>query len=146
MSTRCVVTFKDSKADGGAEYHVYRHSDGYPGTEHGVVAALANMFSQAKLVWEFPRFEACEAAAGFVAFCKTHGGGIYLSKGPKYHSDLDYHYIVQIDEAYGAHRLYVTVRRAKWNMKTNMVSYQPVKSGSLADVFAQYNAEETAEA
>ena len=145
MSTRCVVTFKDSKEDGGAEWHVYRHHDGYPGTSHGVIAALACMFAEAKLCWELPRFEACEAAAAFVVTCKTRGGGIYLSKGPKAHGDLEWCYRVELKRDRATPRLYVTVLRVD-EAHNGATKYTQVKKGVLASVFAEYNAEEPADA
>lgn len=61
MSTRAVYTFKD---DGG-EYHVYKHCDGYPsGAADSIGLAIPN-------AWKFPRFEADEFAAAFVAVNKS---------------------------------------------------------------------------
>lgn len=57
MSTRAIYTFKD----GNEEYHVYKHSDGYP---TGAAEAINNALDFA---WELPRFEADEFAAAFVA-------------------------------------------------------------------------------
>lgn len=43
MSTRCNIRFLDGKNRVVA--NVYRHSDGYPTTEHGVLADLKKFFS-----------------------------------------------------------------------------------------------------
>lgn len=91
MSTRCVVTFKDSKQDGGAEHSVYKHTDGYPDGEHGIKALinLAQMHA-----WPLPRFEADEYAAAFVKVAKEGAGDVRLSSGPAHHGDLAYSYVV----------------------------------------------------
>ena len=84
MSTRAVITFKR----GNECFHVYQHCDGYPS---GVAENLRSAIAYA---WPLPRFEACEFAAAFVAGAKN-GGNIYLSKGPRYHGDLSYRYVVR---------------------------------------------------
>jgi hypothetical protein len=62
MSTRAMYTFRDETG----EYHVYKHSDGYPtGAAQWIEAALP-------FAWTFPRFEADEFAAAFVAANKSH--------------------------------------------------------------------------
>jgi len=92
MSTRCSITCKD---DSG-EFSLYRHSDGYPGTEHGVLETLKAALSYA---WRLPRFEAEDFAAAIVAALKkpasgpyAQGGNIYLSHGRDSHGDTEYHY------------------------------------------------------
>ncbi len=57
MSTRAVYTFKDK----WTEYHVYRHSDGYPeGAVKWISAAIP-------FAWELPRFEAGDFGCAFIA-------------------------------------------------------------------------------
>jgi hypothetical protein len=64
MSTRAMYTFRN--ADGSEEYHVYKHSDGYPtGAAEALVAALEH-------AWPLPRYEADEFAAAFVAANKSY--------------------------------------------------------------------------
>jgi hypothetical protein len=43
MSTRCQIGFYESKEKSLEDFEalIYRHSDGYPDTEHGVVKAIA---------------------------------------------------------------------------------------------------------
>ena len=91
MSTRCVITV----IGGAGTFHIYRHSDGYPDTPYGVIADLQKVID-GDFVWNLPRFEADEFAAGIIATLKNDGGGGYrFSKGPKYHGDLEYVYVVR---------------------------------------------------
>lgn len=73
MSTRATIQVSD--IDG--EHTLYRHHDGYPDTEHGVLATLRQALPFA---WPLPRFEADEFAAAIVAAWKsnTGPGGIRL--------------------------------------------------------------------
>ena len=90
MSTRSVITFKDEH---GA-HSVYRHSDGYPNSKYGVVAALAAFLADGIKCWTLPRFEADEAAAGFIATYKTGQGNYRLTSGPEAHCDIAYYYVL----------------------------------------------------
>ena len=81
MSTRCVV----SVIDDSDSFHIYRHRDGYPATEHGVLATLPQALSYA---WPLPRFEASDfGAAVFAAWKKpakriqTLFGSGYVDQG-----------------------------------------------------------------
>lgn len=84
MSTRAVYTFKD--ADN--KFSVYKHHDNYPsGAVEWIRAGIGKS-------WGANRFEADDLAAAFVAANKDSGGGVYLSRGPQAHGDLDYDYVV----------------------------------------------------
>lgn len=88
MGTRAVISFYD-KDEQKTFCHVYQHGDGYP---EGVwdTLNLAKPFA-----WEWPRYEAMDFAAAFIRGNKEErGGGIYITKGPKYHWDLAYSYAV----------------------------------------------------
>ena len=86
MSTRAVYTFKDNSG----EYSVYKHFDGYPsGAGEALKATL-----DSKKCWDFPRFEADEFAAAFIAANKTEGGNLRLTNGANTHDDLGYNYII----------------------------------------------------
>ena len=73
MSTRALITVKSR----GETFHIYRHCDGYPQGESGVIRDLK---ASCKLAWPLPRFEASDFAAAIVATMKTREGQIYLSK------------------------------------------------------------------
>jgi hypothetical protein len=92
MSTRAVITFIDERDT----FHVYKHHDGYPLSEHGVIAAIQKAMP---LAWTLPRFEASEFACAFIAANKTRGGGLYLTGHWNQHGDLDYRYEVRRDSA-----------------------------------------------
>lgn len=87
MSTRSVTTFKDNY---GSTFHVYKHHDGYP---TGMQEVFAGLVESGK-VWELPRFEADEFAAGFVAVTKTSGGGVRLQPTRTHACDVAYGYTV----------------------------------------------------
>ena len=89
MGTRCVITFKDQ--DGS--HSIYQHYDGYP-WDHGVISQIAAIVTSGK-AWQWPRFEADEMAAAYIATHKHEGGNIRLTKGPKSHGDLSYEYVVK---------------------------------------------------
>lgn len=89
MSTRALYTFKDENG----EYHVYKHSDGYPEW------ALKFIDNAREKAWPLPRFEADDFAAAFVAANKDGGGGIRLTTGKTWDkaisSDCEYHYVIR---------------------------------------------------
>jgi len=87
MSTRCTITVTDDQDT----FHIYRHSDGYPEGEHGVLAGLDEARSKA---WKAPRFEAMDVAAAIVATWKDGPGNIYLTREARLHGDRSYHYEV----------------------------------------------------
>lgn len=88
MSTRCVITCIDS----GSSFSVYRHGDGYPDSEHGVLATIAAAFP---ISWPRGRFEADEFAASLIAAWKDAPGNIRLTQGAGMHSDLEYAYEIR---------------------------------------------------
>jgi len=93
MSTRALFTFQDPD---GSEYHVYKHYNGYPlGAINAIEAAL-----KLKKVWDLPRYEADEFAAGFIAANKTGPGALRLTVGKNWEqaisSDCEYHYTVSL--------------------------------------------------
>ena len=100
MSTRCTLTIRD--ADNA--FSIYRHSDGYPDTEHGVLEGLRAAFP---LAWPLPRFEADEFAAAIVAAWKTGPGNIRFCEGRDAIEDTAFHYDVSMVKA--GHALYVKV-------------------------------------
>lgn len=87
MSTRCSIT---CKCEGG-EFSLYRHSDGYPDTQHGVLATIAQAL---RYSWSIPRFEPCDFGAAIIRAWKNSGGDIRLSHGRDSHGDTEYHYEV----------------------------------------------------
>ncbi len=86
MSTRSTICVKDAYD----KFCIYRHCDGYPHGEHGVVAQLAKALPFA---WELPRFEAMDFAAAIIRAWKDEGGGnIYFTQGHEHHGDTEYTY------------------------------------------------------
>lgn len=89
MSTRAVITFNDAD---GCRYSVYQHCDGSPDN-------VLSMLKSVKNCWEFPRWEASDFSAAYVATHKNKGGGIRLSRGPTAHGDLDFSYEVSAGDS-----------------------------------------------
>ena len=88
MSTRALIIVKDDFE----EYGIYRHSDGYPYSKHGVIYSLQEAFVYA---WPLPRFEAADFAAAIIAGWKDEGGGgVYLSETDTVDVDVDYIYTI----------------------------------------------------
>lgn len=86
MSTRCVITVIDEYD----RFSIYRHCDGYPQSDHGVVFTLKKAFSYAR---ELPDFEAGDFAAAIIRAWKKEGGGnICLTNSSESHGDLAYCY------------------------------------------------------
>jgi hypothetical protein len=87
MSTRATYTFKD----GRESFSVYVHHDGYPtGAADKLRATL-----ESDKIWELPRFEVDEFAAGFIAVNKTQGGSVRLLKKPSSVGDAAYRYTIR---------------------------------------------------
>lgn len=103
MPTRATLTI----ADKTERYHIYRHHDGYPDGEHGVIRSITSAQS---LAWPVPRFEAGDFAAALVAIMKQTAGSIYLTQNADDHDDRNFHY--QITS--GVSGLYVAVQYTEW--------------------------------
>jgi hypothetical protein len=76
---------------------LYRHCDGYPDSEHGVLATLKEAIH---FCWQFPRFEASDFSAAIIRAWKKEGGGnIYIdgvADGDKYlHVDIEWLYVIR---------------------------------------------------
>ena len=79
MSTPAIIVFKDK--DFG-DVAVYQHWDGYPEGEHGVVGRVMSLPASGR-VWDLPRYEGQEFAAGYVAAYKEGRGDIQILSGTK---------------------------------------------------------------
>lgn len=93
MSTRSNVIVED----GFNRIQLYRHCDGYPGSEAGVLATLELALPY---TWPFPRFEAADFSAAIVRAWKDQGGGnIYIDGSVKgwerVHGDTEWVYVIK---------------------------------------------------
>jgi hypothetical protein len=89
MGTRAIYTFKGF----GETHHVFVHYDGYP---TGAAIKFRQTLESGK-IWELPRYEPDEFAAGFVASIKDHGGNVRLSRTRTGFCDVEYGYTVEPD-------------------------------------------------
>jgi len=91
MSTRCNIIVADAQK----RIQLYRHCDGYPDTEHGVLATLPQALPFA---WPLPRFEADDFAAALIRAWKKHGGDIYIDGSPDgwelVHGEVEWVYLI----------------------------------------------------
>jgi hypothetical protein len=84
MGTRAIYTFEDNYS----EVNIFIHYDGYPA---GAAEYLAQWLGSEKS-WPLPRFEADEAAAGFVAATKTRAGNVRIMPNRTAASDVEFGY------------------------------------------------------
>ena len=107
MSTRCNIVVKDEEDS----IQLYKHCDGYPDGEHGIIA---NLRQALEFAWELPRMEASDFAAAIVRALKYNGGNVYIDgsyTGPEsLHGDISYLYVITPDNAVG-----------KWSVKCTYV-------------------------
>jgi hypothetical protein len=95
MSTRCQIGFYEPEATNLKEWEalIYRHSDGYPDSEHGVLANIAPILE------DFNKNRGLDdveyAAAWLVAKLKTDYLNIGICKD--FHGDIEYFYAVYPD-------------------------------------------------
>jgi len=117
MSTRACYTFTDSQG----EFHVYKHHDGYPYTggvhkgESYEGGGLVWINDAKAFAWDFPRFEADDFAASFVAANKQGGGGCRLiNKANPWDFSGDSEYWYKVKVAVPALDVWVDVYRVDW--------------------------------
>ena len=126
MSTRGYYWFKDQHETVG----VYKHHDGYPGGQHGGIAAIRKALA---LAWELPRFEADEFAASFVAANKAYSGGVRLKPGPS--RDVEYTYVVSCVDR----RLFIVVFDGPVEKeRASSASAKPIFAGTLNRALAHF--------
>lgn len=88
MSTRGIYTFKQSESK---PRHVYVHHDSYP---EGA-AEKFKAWQDSGLSWPLPRYENCEASAGFIAANKTVPGGIRIAQTRREFCDVEFGYTLE---------------------------------------------------
>lgn len=86
MSTRATITVRDDHD----AFHIYRHHDGYPDSELGMVRQIADARALAML-----DAKAADFGAALVATLKTGPGSTYLTADPDAHGDREYHYAIK---------------------------------------------------
>ena len=95
MSTRCQIGFYEPEVKDLNQWEalIYRHSDGYPDTQHGVIATVVPILKQFDKDRGLDDIE--YASAWLVAKLKTDYLNIGISKG--FHGDIEYFYAVYPD-------------------------------------------------
>lgn len=131
MPTRATLTVSDQTD----RFHIYRHHDGYPDGEHGVIRALARAQERA---WPQPRFEAGDFAAALIAVMKETAGSIYLTQNADDHDDRNFHYHVTSDDS----GLHVTVQYTEWlDPQFTKFEMRTQFEGALADAQMEFDPE-----
>ena len=87
MGTRAIYTFEDQNDT----RHIFVHYDGYPTG----AAIYFEQWLNAGTSWPLPRFEADEAAAGFVAAVKDGPGNVRICDKRTAYADVEFGYTVE---------------------------------------------------
>ena len=123
MSTRANIIIRDELNPKGIQ--LYRHGDGYPDTEHGVLATISQAFEYS---WELPRMEADDFAASIIRAWKDKDdrGNITIDGSADFpeslHGDIAYYYIIEPDEDIG-----------EWKVEAFKSGGKKVWSGHISD-------------
>ena len=135
MGTRAIYQFQD---DDGDECFVYKHYDNYP-------QLAVHFIEEAKsMAWPFPRYEADEFAAAFVAANKNRAGGevrlvSHHLRGEdeilKEHHWCDYHYEIHFDK--DDQDLWVEIWQANYN-KDGSTTWESIWEGTHTDMMEEY--------
>jgi hypothetical protein len=118
MSTRCTINFTEG---GRVIAKIYRHSDGYPDTEHGVLADIAKFFADVEAQTSDTRFgDASYLAAKFVVwqagqYARPGKPLDFLSLGilGKDPGDIEYTYAVECEKREASGRPKVSHRSVR---------------------------------
>ena len=98
MSTRCQIAFYDTQTHELPSALLYRHSDGYPDTPHGVIATLVPILRQYKTRRGFYDSEFCAAVVlhqWLTAYEQQYPDGLSgLGVSQELHGDIEYFYAV----------------------------------------------------
>ena len=134
MGTRAIYQFQDSDD----ECYVYKHYDNYPqGAVHFIEEAKS-------MAWPFPRYEADEFAAAFVAANKNKAGGEVRLISHHFkdedeilnaHSWCDYHYIIHFDKSLKT--LWVEIQESIYQ-KDGSIKWETIWEGTHADMMEKY--------
>lgn len=137
MGTRAVYVFKDDLEnfpEDIRQYCVYSHWDNYPkGAAYCLVNTLYN-------TWDFPRYEADEFAASFIAANKTNSGDYRLTHSPEDHDDLEYVY-----EIFQAKNGQMIVRAYEVDFWQDDKKRTEIFYGRMKDFVGKYGDDETKE-
>ena len=135
MGTRAIYQFQDNDGD---ECYVYKHYDNYPqGAVHFIEEAKS-------MAWPFPRYEADEFAAAFVAANKNKNGGEvrlishhFKNEGEilDAHSWCDYYYIIHFDKSLKT--LWVEIQESFYQ-KDGSIKWETIWEGTHADMMEKY--------
>lgn len=109
MSTRCQIGFYEPETEDLNKWEalIYRHSDGYPDTEHGVVATIKPILDDFNTNRGLDDLE--YASAWLVA--KLKGGYLNIGICKDFHGDIEYYYAVYPDK--------LEVYQVKWDAEYN---------------------------
>lgn len=123
MSTRSTISVLDDRDT----FNIYRHHDGYPQGEHGVVHDLRRATDFA---WDTPRFQAADFSAAVVRAMKRSGGSVYLTSDADHHGDRDYHYDIRHADR--------EIQLAIWDFTRRAEEATRIFDGSLSDAVTEF--------
>ena len=127
MATRATLRVSDEDD----RFDIYRHFDGYPDGQCGVIHDIKAAMD---LAWELPRFEARDFAAALVATMKTGAGSVYLTREASRHIDRAYHY----DVTFAEQALQVEVHRTSYRINDIV----PIFNGTIDQAVKRFDAED----
>jgi len=128
MGTKAAIKFAD---DNGTQAIVYTQYDGDP---QGIQRMILRAIDEG-LVWDLPRYEADEFAAGFIAANKKYSGGLRVLSTM---SDLwcDFVYVVNFNSDLG--EIGVTVGHCKGHDELDRPEYVFMWDGRLSTMHTAY--------
>ena len=126
MATRSTLRVSDQDDC----FDIYRHFDGYPDGDCGVIHDIKAAMG---LAWALPRFEARDFAAAVVATMKTGAGSVYLTKNADRHIDRAYHYDVRCAEQ----ALQIVVHETSYRVN----GIVPIFHGTIDEAVKHFDAE-----
>lgn len=123
MSTRSTISVIDDRDT----FHIYRHHDGYPDGEHGVVHDIQRATDFA---WETSGFQAADFSAAVVRAMKNGGGSVYLTADADLHGDRDFHYDIRHADR--------EIQLAIWDFTRRAKEASRIFDGSLQDALTEF--------
>lgn len=125
MGTRAVITFIDEFG----RHSVYQHWDG----DYETVLDNIRKTIRSGKCWKWPRWEADEFAAAYVATVKTDSGNIRLSRGVAGHGGLSFSYTVQKEGKDGEEALRIATRSGSKLLSVRWIVFTDTMTATIEE-------------